>query len=107
MELSEFGRGRRAIILPLTAVPILAGIGGAGWATTRPAQYQHSVEVQVPAPAGQSGAAALDQNVSTYRSLVVSAQVAAAVARQTGVRAGEVRGRLSTQRPQLGGQSGG
>lgn len=107
MELSEFGRRRRAIVLPLTAVPILAGVAGAGWAAAQPAEYRHSVDVQVPAPEGQSGAAALEQNVSTYRSLVASQQVADAVARQTGVRAAEVRHGLTTQRPQQGDQQGG
>jgi hypothetical protein len=107
MELSDFGRGRRAMVLPLTAVPILAGIAGAGWASTRPAEYRYSVDVQIPAPSGQSGAAALDQNVSTYRGLVGSTQVVGAVSRQTGVRAGEVRDELSTGRPQVGGQGGG
>src|SRR5262249_25075294 len=82
-------------------------IAGAGWAAAQPAEFRHSVDIQIPAPSDQSGAAALEQNVSTYRGLVGSAQVADAVARQTGVRAGEVRDGLTTQRPQLGDQRGG
>ncbi|WP_131742772.1 hypothetical protein [Actinomadura roseirufa] len=106
MELSEYGRRHRAIVVPLTAVPILAGAIGAGWAAVRPAEYRHSVDLQVPAPAASASAAMLEQNVSTFRSLVTSATVARAVAAETSVRAGRVHDGLGTGRPQQAGRGG-
>ncbi|TMQ91775.1 hypothetical protein ETD83_29285 [Actinomadura soli] len=106
MELSEYGRRHRAVVVPLTAVPIIAAAGGAGWAAVQPAEYRHSVEIRVPAPADGGGAALLEQHVSTYRGLVASSAVAAAVARETSVRAGDARNGLRTSRPQQGAHAG-
>ncbi|RAY11388.1 hypothetical protein DPM19_30660 [Actinomadura craniellae] len=106
MELMEFGRRHRALVVPLAAVPLLAAAAGAGWAAAQPAEYRHAVDVQVPAPGPQASAAAVEQSVSTYRTLISSSRVVAAVERQTGVRAATVRAGLDTQRPAQGAQRG-
>ncbi|MFI9553888.1 hypothetical protein [Nonomuraea endophytica] len=106
MELSEYARRNRRIVIPLLAVPLIAGLSGAGWALTQPAEYTHSSEVQVPTGAGQNGAAAVEQTISTFRTLAGSATVIDRVAKETGVGADALRERLTTGRPVSGGQRG-
>ncbi|GAA3643513.1 hypothetical protein GCM10022224_002400 [Nonomuraea antimicrobica] len=106
MELSDYARRNRRLVAHLIAIPLVAGLGGAGWALTRPADYTHSSEVQVPAAPGQAGAAAVEQTISTFRTLVTSAGVVNEVARQTGVGVDDVRESLTTGRPVQGGQRG-
>ncbi|RCG30978.1 hypothetical protein DQ384_13590 [Sphaerisporangium album] len=99
MELSEYGRRYRGIIVPLAAIPIVAAAGGAGWAYLQPLTYRHVVELQVTTPDAAGGAALAEQSVANYRTLVGSASVTEAAARKTGVDAGSVAGGLTTARP--------
>ncbi|MEZ0074720.1 hypothetical protein [Planotetraspora sp. GP83] len=99
MELSEYGRRYRGIILPLAAIPIVAAVGGGGWAIVQPVTYQHVVSLQVTTPADAVGAALAEQTVANYRTLVTSPTVTATVARETGTDPGEIADGLTTARP--------
>ncbi|MEU9886681.1 hypothetical protein [Sphaerisporangium sp. NPDC051011] len=98
MELSEYGRRYRGIIVPLAAIPIVAAAGGAGWAYLQPLTYQHVVELQVTTP-DAAGAALAEQSVANFRTLVGSAAVTEAAARKTGLAAAAIAGGLTTARP--------
>ncbi|WP_405140229.1 hypothetical protein OG589_25345 [Sphaerisporangium sp. NBC_01403] len=106
MELSEYGRRYRGIILPLAAIPVVAAVGGASWAAVQPSTYRHVVELQVAAPSDAAGPAVSEQSIATFRALVTSSTVTARVARETGADADSVTGGLSTTRLDNGKERG-
>ncbi|MEU8266471.1 hypothetical protein AB0B89_04825 [Sphaerisporangium sp. NPDC049002] len=106
MELSEYGRRYRGIILPLAAIPIVAALGGASWTVVQPSTYRHVVELQVAAPSDTAGPAVSEQSIATFRTLVTSSTVTARVVRETGADADAVAGGLSTTRLDNGKERG-
>jgi hypothetical protein len=106
MELSEYGRRHRGIILPLVAIPIVAAVAGGGWAIVQPPTYQHVVELQVAAPSDTAGPAVAEQSIATFRTLVTSSTVTEKVARDTRSDPGVLANGLSTVRPDNGKEHG-
>ncbi|GAA1295720.1 hypothetical protein Psi02_11560 [Planotetraspora silvatica] len=106
MELVEYGRWHRGIILPLAAIPLIAAIGGAAWAIAQPPTYRHVVELQVASPTDTTGAAMTEQSVATFRTLVTSSAVIATVAKKADVDPGTLMSGLSTERPNTDNERG-